>query len=346
MRKMALLLLFAVSARAELKNVKVLTGLSEVRLQRTMNMMRASLGVHCDYCHVVRQGSGWDFASDEKPAKSRAREMIRLVGEINHTAFKGEPVVSCYTCHRGAVQPVSLVPLPQAAPPFPTPVRTADSSGLPDAKTIVGRYAAALGDVSRLTLPRTMTGERTTHTSRVVRSSGETPNEEVRLPVDVVDDGTNVRVTFHDPKGTVDQVLRASGGWVRDREGTHAMPHNGEENFRATMAAQRPVLPSSFTDAARTTGKEGDLWVVTQGNERFFFDAGSGLLVRRVVLTETPVGTIPQQTDYGDYREVDGVHVPFRVSVLMVDPWQSATWQYTTEHVGAKVDEAQFEMPK
>ena len=168
----------------------------------------------------------------------------------------------------------------------------------------------------------------------------------MRLPVDVVDDGTNVRVTFHDPKGTVDQVLQSTGGWVRDREGVHAMPRNGEENFRASIAAWRMVLPSSFTDAARTTGKEGERWVVTQGNERFWFDAQSGLLVRRVVLTATPVGTMPQQTEYEDYREVAGVRVPFRVSVLLADPWSSATWLYTSVQPGATVDEGQFAMPR
>jgi len=330
------------AARADQKNVKLLTGLTDFQLNRTMSMMRASLGVHCDFCHALKTGSGWDFPSDEKATKIRAREMIRLVGDINRTAFDGKPVVSCYTCHRGSIQPVSLVSLPQAAPPFPTP--KPETPPLPDAKAIVARYAAALGDVSRLTQPRTMSGERITHNSRVVKSAAEPPSEEVRLPVDVVDDGTNVRVTFHDPKGTVDQVLLASGGWVRDREGVHVMPRNGVDNFRASIAAWRMVLPSSFTDAARTTGKEREQWIVTQGNERFYFDAQSGLLVRRVVLTEMPVGTMPQQTDYEDYRDVDGARVPFRVSALLVDPWSSATWNYTSVKPGA-VDEGQFAMP-
>ena len=328
---MIVILLFAVAARAEHKNVKVLTGMSDLQLQRTMNMMRASLGTHCDYCHALKPGTGWDFPSDEKPAKERAREMIRLVETINRTAFHGEPVVSCYTCHRGTIQPVTLVPLPQSAPPFPTP--KPETPPLPEAKSIIARYAAALGDATRLTLPRTMSGIRITHTSRVVRASGETPGEEVRLPVDVTDEGANVRETFHDPKGEVEQVLEGEKAWLRDKDGVHVMPPVGAINFRAVAAAQRPVLPSSFTDAAHTTGKDGGRWIVTQGNERFWFDAGSGLLVRKVVLTETPAGTIPQQTDFDDYRDVDDVRFPFHISVQLVDPWSSATWEYTAVKV-------------
>jgi hypothetical protein len=177
-----------------------------------------------------------------------------------------------------------------------------------------------------------MSGVRITHTTRV---TGKTSGEDVQLPVDVVDAGVNVRVTFHDPKGEVEQVLEGEKAWMRDKDGVHAMPRAGEINLRAVFPAQRPVLPSSFTGAARTTGKEGDRWIVTQGKERFWFDAGSGLLVRKVTLMETPIGTITQQTDFDDYREVAGVRFPHRIRVLLVDPWTSATWEYATVKVGS-----------
>ena len=45
--------------------------------------------------------------------------------------------------------------------------------------------------------------------------------------------------------------------------------------------------------------------------ERLFFDADSGLLVRRLVLTPTPLGYVPEQTDYEDYPAVESVKLPF-----------------------------------
>jgi len=45
---------------------------------------------------------------------------------------------------------------------------------------------------------------------------------------------------------------------------------------------------------------------------RLYFDAKTGLLVRMVRLANTAVGRNPTQIDYADYREVDGVKMPFR----------------------------------
>jgi hypothetical protein len=44
---------------------------------------------------------------------------------------------------------------------------------------------------------------------------------------------------------------------------------------------------------------------------RLYFDQSSGLLLRMVRYTDTPIGRNPTQIDYADYREVDGVKVPF-----------------------------------
>jgi outer membrane lipoprotein-sorting protein len=45
---------------------------------------------------------------------------------------------------------------------------------------------------------------------------------------------------------------------------------------------------------------------------KLFFDNETGLLVRQLRYSDTPVGTVPIQVDYSDYREVLGVKMPFR----------------------------------
>src|ERR1043165_4029248 len=79
------------------KNIKVLTGMPQSQLIPVMNFFSASLGRRCNFCHVNNQGE-WDFASDAKPEKTSAREMIKLVMDINKTTerLKLDPV-SCYT---------------------------------------------------------------------------------------------------------------------------------------------------------------------------------------------------------------------------------------------------------
>lgn len=78
------------------KNVQILSGLSRPEIQRVMNQMRAGLGVHCRYCRVNN-----DPANDAKPQKARAREMMRMVIDLDTRHFGGQPVVTCFTCHNG-----------------------------------------------------------------------------------------------------------------------------------------------------------------------------------------------------------------------------------------------------
>lgn len=277
MRKAIVILFIAFSASAEQKNVKLLTGLTDRELQRTMNMMRASMGTHCDHCHVNHKDKEWDFASDDKPTKKRAREMIQMVMDLNRTTFGGNAVVSCWTCHRGSTRPARLVSLPQTAPPLPTP--KPEMPQLPAAKDLVAKYAAALGDASRLSLTRVVKGERTTY-------QGTSP----------------IELT--------------------------------EKNNESPLAL---VLPSEFSEDARTTKKEAigdrDTWVVAQGNQRFYFDAQTGLLARAVLLTPRSIGTIPQQLDYEDYRDAGGAKFPFRIRLSLVDPWMSVTRQYSSVQI-------------
>src|SRR5260370_39368264 len=85
-----------------------------------MNFFAASMGRRCNFCHVNNNGQ-WDYAADTKPEKNQAREMIKMVMDVNKTTFKGSVSVSCYTCHRGRNQQQSVptLPLPQPSPGNP-----------------------------------------------------------------------------------------------------------------------------------------------------------------------------------------------------------------------------------
>jgi hypothetical protein len=49
---------------------------------------------------------------------------------------------------------------------------------------------------------------------------------------------------------------------------------------------------------------------------RLYLDQQTGTLVRLTHFTETPLGRLPTQLDYSDYRDVAGVQVPFRIAVV------------------------------
>jgi hypothetical protein len=55
-----------------------------------------------------------DFASDENPKKDTARMMLTMTRDINTKFTDGKRHVGCYTCHRGATEPLLQPPDAQA----------------------------------------------------------------------------------------------------------------------------------------------------------------------------------------------------------------------------------------
>jgi len=87
------------------------------KLSPVMKGFTRALGVRCTYCHKGEEGkplSAYDFVTDENPNKNRAREMLRMLGDINDHLKKiqasGDRRVNmwCDTCHRGRPRPMTL----------------------------------------------------------------------------------------------------------------------------------------------------------------------------------------------------------------------------------------------
>jgi len=86
------------------------------RLSPVMRGFTNALGVRCSYCHVGEEGkplSTYDFVSDAKPTKNTAREMLRMLSDINNHLKKIEPSGTrvnmwCQTCHRGRPRPTTI----------------------------------------------------------------------------------------------------------------------------------------------------------------------------------------------------------------------------------------------
>src|SRR5579859_1462576 len=87
---------------AVFKNIQVLQGIPSDQLGPIMHFMRSSLGVRCEFCHVAEERM---YRLDEKKPKQRAREMILMTRRLNAENFGGQAVVTCNTCHNGAIKP-------------------------------------------------------------------------------------------------------------------------------------------------------------------------------------------------------------------------------------------------
>lgn len=101
---------------ADPQNLKVLPeDTSSADLRATMRGFAQGLGLRCSSCHVGEEGQPifeYDFAADDKPLKLIARDMMRIVNDINETVGdidrdEGHKFVkvNCVTCHRGQNRP-------------------------------------------------------------------------------------------------------------------------------------------------------------------------------------------------------------------------------------------------
>jgi hypothetical protein len=298
-----------------------------------MNEMRAGLGVHCHYCHVT----GQDPSVDGTPQKARALEMMRMVIDLNQRHFGGRDVVTCFTCHNGSPHPALTPPLPQALPPdLPANPPVAATKRPPAPSEVLQRYVTAVGRIVPAAEPRMIIGTRATPLGGA-------------LAMTLFESGDQVRMDLTLPDGTaLTQALTGSGGWIRDKSGVRDLQPEELTNARLGRRPFAPFTESSFgADATVTADKIGDhhVWVVATPNARYSFDAESGLLLRRVVFYSSPMGRIPEQTEFDHYRDAGGVKVPSTTRVYLVDPWLGGTRQATTIVIGKPIPPGEFEKP-
>ena len=340
------------------KNIKVLTGLPDSQLIPVMNFMSASLGRRCNFCHITDKGRD-GFALDDKPEKNTAREMIKMVMGLHKQNFPGASEISCFTCHRGQQHPVNVPPLPLPTPlprpsatPSPTTAPGATLPGftqespppLPTADSVYSKYIAAVGGQANVDKIK----------SRTVTGTVAQPNGTVTFDISqAAPDKFHIKATT--PTGAFERGFNGSVGWEKGPQGVRALSPAEVAQLQNSIGLFRHIrLKEQFTSMrARGTQKIGDrvTYMVigtTADNrqERLFFDTITGLLVRRISYMPTLLGLIPEQIDFDDYRDVDGIKFPFTVRVSSIEVGNPvSTRTFSEMKLNAAVDEAKFNIP-
>ena len=327
-------------AEEQFKNIQVLKGVPAEQLIPTMQFITASLGVECDFCHV--QGA---FEKDDKKPKQTARKMIEMMFAINHGNFEGHREVTCYSCHRGATDPVAT-PIIATEQPKDSPGGVSKTGQEPaptlPADDLFDKYLQALGGAAALDKI----------TSRVAK--GTIDFDENQFSIDVYSKDPDKRASFmHLPDGDSVTAFNGHEGWL-GAPGRPLHEMHGAELDGASIDADLHFathLKQMFTEAqVRGTEKLGDrdAFLVIGRREgkpplRLYFDEQSGLLLRLVRYGETALGRLPTQIDYADYRKIDGVSMPFRWTLARTGG--RFTIQVTEVKQNVPVDDAKFAKP-
>jgi photosynthetic reaction center cytochrome c subunit len=331
----------AKTAEQVYKNIQQLKGTPADQLGPAMQFISVSLGVNCEFCHV--QGK---MEADDKGAKKTARAMMAMQANINKDAFHGNLQITCFSCHRGAVRPVSTPAVLESDAPVRSEARppaAAPGTPAPTADQIVEKYVAAVGgaDAMGKVTSRVMTG-------KILAGGTESP-------IEVFTKAPNKRITIT-KMGTGESMTAYDGtaGWMgntgrpaREMSAAEsaAFSLDAEFNFAARLKEMFPQLRRGRPE--QINGVECQTLLASAPGKptvRLYFDSNTGLLTRMVRLADTPVGRNPTQIDYADYRDAGGVKVPYRWTLSR--PNGRFTVQIDDVKTNVPIDDAKFARPE
>ena len=327
-------------AEEQFKNIQALKGIPAEQVIPAMQFIAASLGVECAYCHVEHANE-----KDDKKAKLTARKMINMMMAINKENFEGHREVTCYSCHRGAAQPVGTPIISDEEPgPAAEVGKKPDEAkaSLPAAELLLDKYLAAVGGAEALQKI----------TSRVQKGT-LTAFGGQHFAMDVYSKEPDKRFSVMHLQGG-DSVTAFDGkqGWLSVPGRVHMM--SAAENDAAHIDADLyfPAHVKALYQKFRVEAEEKidghETFMVVGRNEgqpplRLYLDKESGLLLRLIRYAETPLGRNPTQIDYADYRDANGVKLPFRWTLAR--PGNRFTIQVEQVQQNVSVDDAKFVPP-
>jgi len=334
------------------KNVKVMKGVPVGEFMDTMGFFAASLGLNCVFCHVPESLENWDKFAEDVPRKNAARQMILMVNAINKNNFGGRRALTCYSCHRGAERPKVI---PSLADQYSVPTEdpneveiVKDAPPGPSADEILSKYIQALG------------GERlASMTSFVGKGTYEGYDSyHEKVPMEIYAKAPGQRsVVVHAQNGDTTTTFDGREGWVAAYDKpVHLLPLLAGSELDGARFDADLCFPSRIQQALSqlkagfpvTSIDDKEVHVIqgiaTGGSRiKLYFDSQTGLLARQVRYTNTIVGTIPQQIDYSDYRDVGGVKMPFQWIVTWTDG--QSKFQLNDVQPNVPIDSAKLAKP-
>jgi hypothetical protein len=353
------------------KNVRALKGIPVDDFMQTMGLISAALAFDCSDCHDNAGTPKVDWAADT-PKKVIARTMINMVARINQNDFGGRQMVTCWTCHHNRDKPLAT-PAFETIYGEPTLVPddvVAKTPGLPSPESILDKFIQASGGAQRLA---GLTSIDAKGTSSGFGGFGGGGAAEI---VAKAPDKRSTIILFKEETSRGDQIRTYDGkaGWVRtplnilgeyqlfggDLDGARfdaqlSFPgqikqiltdmRTGEPTTisdvpmsHSQQAVQKDAaaVKSYTVDVVQGTGPRGLLVTL-------YFDKQTGLLLRELRFSETPIGRVPTEIDFADYRDVNGIKLPFRLSYVWLDGRDSIVLSEIKTNVA--IDEAKFGRP-
>jgi photosynthetic reaction center cytochrome c subunit len=354
------------------KNVQVMKGIPVDDFMGTMGIMCAALGFDCSDCHNGAGTEKVDWAADT-PKKVRARKMVQMMTAINRDNFSGRQMVTCWSCHHGRDHPATTPTLEYMYGPASQEMDDVltQMPGQPEADTIIDKYLQAIGGTERLAALKSYVAKGVSvgfggfgggGRVRIFAKFPDLRATAIDFP-ESPDRGISVR-SYNGREGWLVTPLTVLGEYQltgSELDGAKldaqlAFPGQIKQvltNLRVSMPATISDLPGPSSQASK------DVSMVAVGQDRLvnvvqgtgprgtlatlYFDKESALLLRLVRYGKSPIGRVPTQVDYADYRDVDGIKMPFR----MIFAWTGGrdAFQLSEVQTNVPIDADKFGRP-
>lgn len=315
------------------KNIQALKGVPAELLPVTMQYFTLALGVTCQNCHV--QGAN---EKDDKEDKQTARRMIFMVLDINKNHFGGRAALSCYTCHRGNRAPVGT--------PVPSEMTRSTQGVTPEgvvAAQVLDKFIQSVGGEAAL-------AKVTTRAAKGTREDAANPPTPVEMFAKYPDQGVTVvhmvgadDLTGYD--GAAGWTANPSRG-VRDMISQETEGSKLEDPIYLAANGKKLYPQWRVGRTEKIADREAHVLNGTAPGRppvRLYLDPQSGTLLRLIRYVETPVGRLPTQLDFSDYREIAGVKVPHKI--VAIRPNARNTTTLAEVQINVAVDAAKFARP-
>jgi thiol-disulfide isomerase/thioredoxin len=227
-------------------------------------------------------------------------------------------------------------------PPSSGPTFITDTP-LPTLNAVLAKYVAAIGgrDANRKI------------TSRVCKGRVDVPGVSFGGKVEVYAKAPNKSLTVMnvEPLGLVKQGFDGRSGWNSSVNGLD-VPNVADPAAVADADFYREIRLPELYGRMKLLGKTKagfrEVYMVEatpRGGtpENFYFDVESGLLVRRDLLRPTSRGLVRAEVYFSDWRDVDGVKIPFKLTQVMPTMRFVTTFEDVKQNV--PVDDTLFVRP-
>jgi hypothetical protein len=246
-----------------------------------------------------------------------------------------------------AILALSFAAFAQAPAPATTtqaPAESNSAAALPSADQILDKYVAAIG------------GEAAWHklNSRVSKGTIEIRAISLSGTVEIHEKAPNFSLAVVNLGGSVFQRgFDGTAAWSNDPQnglrtlsGAEAQESKRQADFYHQLNMRKYYSNWKVTSAEKigdhdvyaleATSSSGDV-------DKMYFDTKSGLLVRAITTVHSPQGDTLIQADLSDYRDTDGIKLPFSVHQSSAEADYTLT--FAEVHHNVDVSDGQFAKP-